>query len=199
MKLFTLCVLIISISSCSFIESFQRENYRKKQERELANLDFGEEIELYYGGKTVGTAVFEENVIEYSEFDYDIEYTVREEIHFKDQRFRFVFVLGAAVSEIRVLRYANNSDTLFRPNDSYAVVNNAGGVYHKYFGPDGKEVIAERQITDPQIVTQTQALFTYCNEYLGSYFMMIEDKRARALRRNRIQSLGYELLQFERI
>lgn len=198
-SILSLILIAVIFVQCTFLETFQRERYREQEARELAKKHYGEEIELYYGGHTVGLAFVEQRKVVYAEDDYEIQYTIREEITYKHKRFRFVFVLSNVITEIQMLRYANNSDSLFRPVDSYAVVNSPGGVYHKYFGLDGETILSEKDITEPHIVEQIRELFRFCDEYLGSYFMMMEDKKARALRRNRIQSLGYELLQFDRI
>lgn len=163
------------------------------------SVHYGDSLELYYGATTVGQAVIKQRVVDYGMGDNAIGYTLIEEITYRRNRYRFEFTGVGEITDIKVLRYQRDSDSLFYPNDSYSIINNDGGVVHRFFDTDGETVVRERQIKSPRYIANTNELFQYCNSYLSSYFMMWDDKKARYLRENRIQSLGYELLKFERI
>jgi|GEM_PF-6008488 hypothetical protein len=163
------------------------------------SINYGDSLELYYGTTTVGKALIDQRVVDYGMGDNAIGYTLIEELTYRGNRYRFEFTGVGEITSIKVLRYQRRSDSLFYPNDSYEIINNQGGVVHRFFDTDGKTVVRERQIKSPRFIANTNELFQYCNSYISSYFMMLEDKKARYLRHNRIQSLGYELLKFERI
>jgi hypothetical protein len=186
-------VLIALFSvSCSFFSTI------KSQKKETAPVKYGNRFEVYYGAQTVGWCDYVVRKVEYSATDADLEESFVEEISFRKLRYKFKFIMFGELTELHLLRY-NSNGTQFRANDSFAIILNGEGLSYRFFSDDGEKVIREVPIRDDDKVAAAKELFTFCNRYLNSYLLFINDKKSRDLRNNRIQSLGFELLQYDRI
>lgn len=170
----------------------------KSQKKETTPVKYGNRFEVYYGAQTVGWCDYIVRKVEYSSTDADLEESFVEEITFRGLRYKFKFIMFGELAELHILRY-NSNGTQFRANDSFAIVLNGDGLSYRFFSDDGAEVIREMPIKDENKIAAARELFSFCNNYLNSYQRLIRDTKNRDLRQNRIQSLGFELLQFERI
>jgi len=186
---FGLIVLFSLFTSCQS---------RKIGTQKIEKPKYGNRFEVYYGAQTVGWCDYVVRKVEYSATDADLEESFVEEITFRGLRYKFKFVMYGELAELHVLRY-NSNGTQFRANDSFAIVLNGDGLTYRFFSNDGTEVIREMPVKEDQKIAAARELFSFCNNYLNSYRSIIRDTRNRDLRQNRIQSLGFELLQFERI
>ncbi|TNE68195.1 hypothetical protein EP331_16015 [bacterium] len=194
-RIIALVLTVLVLSSCSFFTKVKSE--RLGTDKPVIP-NYGKRFEVYYGAQTVGWCDYIHRAVEYSDYDVDIEERFEEEITFRGMRYKFKFVLYGKMAELHVLRY-DSQGLKFRPNDSYAIIKNTGGVYYRFFGEDGVTAIRDYEIRDPDKVANTAELFRYCDSYLGTYFGIFNDRKSREMRNNRVQSLGYELLQFERL
>lgn len=195
MRIFTLLFVVFSSLSCTFFNKVKSERLGTDQP---VIPSYGNRFEVYYGAQTVGWCDYILRNVEYSDYDVETEERFEEEINFRGMRYKFKFVLYGQLAELHVLRY-DSQGIKFRPVDSFAIIRNSGGVYYRYFGDDGETVIREVEIRDPVKVANTAELFNYCDLYLGTYLGMFSNRKSREMRKNRVQSLGYELLQFDRL
>jgi len=189
-----LCIVFVALLFVS-CNSFSNV---KSQKKEATPVNYGNRFEVYYGAQTVGWCDYIVRKVEYSASDADLEESFVEEITFRGLRYKFKFILFGELAELHILRY-NSNGSQFRANDSFAIVLNGDGLSYRFFSDDGAEVIREMPIKDENKIAAARELFSFCNNYLNSYQRLIRDTKNRDLRQNRIQSLGFELLQFERI
>lgn len=159
---------------------------------------YGSRFDVYYGAQTVGWCDYVTSKVEYSDTDADIVETFIEEITFRKLRYKFKFVFIGELTELHVLRY-NSDGSLFRANDSFALIKNGDGLSYRFFSDDGEQIIREMPVKDDSNISNAESLFAYCTRYLNSYILFVNDKTSRDLRGNRIQSLGFDLLQFDRL
>lgn len=185
----------MSSSSCTFFEKIKEERLGTNKE---VIPNYGNRFEVYFGTTTVGWCDYIYRSIDYSDYDSELEERFEEEIVYRNMRYKFIYILYNRLVEIQVLRY-DKDGVKFKPIDSYAISNNVHGVFYKYFGEDGVTVVKETQIMDPSKIANTQELYNFCNNYLTTYQNMIRDRKGRDVRKNRVQSLSYDLLKFERM
>lgn len=194
-QLISILFALSLLTSCNFFNKLKSERLGTDK---AVIPNYGKRFEVYYGAQTVGWCDYIHRTVEYSDYDVDIEEQFVEEITFRGMRYKFKFVLYVTMAELHVLRY-DSQGLKFRPNDSYAIIRNSAGVHFRFFGDDGETVIREYEVRDPDKVANTAELFRYCDSYLGTYFGIFNDRKSREMRNNRVQSLGYELLQFDRL
>lgn len=178
------------LGSCSSYNPFRSDS----------GIEEGEWFPVYFGGDQVGEAQFDKEIIEFTQQDRVYRTTVTEKIDFKGDQYQFEFTLIDEVTRITILRYDPQRE-LYYLSDSYSMVFDGENLKHIYYENDGETVREERVISSPNKVNYARDLFRRVQEFLmGYYGGKIQDKAPGYYHEyDRYQSLGYELLNYDRL
>lgn len=170
----------------------------KTQDKKSAHIPTDTWYPLYFSGKDVGRGKYLAEVVSFGKKDNVYTVTVIEDIHFRGDHYKFEFVLADNLRSIKILRYGKD-DEYFLHSDSFKIMMDVNVLVHIYYENDGETVRTRREIHDKQKYAYTQELFQFAEEFIismyGSYVFTGKHYR----RYEKIRSLGYELLKYDRI
>ena len=160
----------------------------------------GEWHPIHFGADRVGESKYSRELIDFGGGDRIYRTTVTEKIQYGDDYYQFEFTLIDEVTKITILRYDPKRD-LYYLSDSYTIIFDGGSLKHLYYENDGETVRSERVISDPTKVNYAKDLFRKVQKFVLGYYAgyIYEKPEDRFAHYDRIQSLGYELLKYDRL
>ena len=190
------CCISVALVSCSSLFDVGNPPSKKQSGVESAVPEFDGTLDVYYNGNIVGKATIKSEYIDYGPGDSDLRDTITEEIEYRGSKFRFIFLVETELVQIKVLKFRKNGT--INTGDSYGIVLDPETVKHLYYEDDGTTIRSERSIVDRTIRANTRELFQDVMNYLHANYDMKNYGQIRPKRR-RILSLGYDLLNHDRI
>lgn len=153
---------------------------------------------LWWGGEKVGFGMFEVDIMRLSANDVVPITTITEEITYRGDRYIFEFVLVDKLSKMTIKRY-DQEEQKFLAGDSYTMTLEDNILTHLYYDNNGQKITNERQIMDYQKVQYTEQLFKEVAEDLNQLYgyYIYEGTTHRTFKRMR--SIGYDLLNYDKI
>jgi len=153
---------------------------------------------LYWSGKQVGRASFDINVLQLSADSYIPFTTVTEDINYLGANYIFEFVLGDDLSRLTVMRYNPEKD-VYISGDSYTLTFEDNTLHRQYYEEDGKNIRYQQNVLDKRRIAYTKELFKTVAEKLRAYYGYYIYSNGPYREHEKIQSIGYELLKFQKI
>jgi hypothetical protein len=184
---------MVVLLAASLQVSAQSNGKKKKTQKEPPR------FEVLFNGQAVGTAVFEEKVLQFSADDAELRQVVEEDIVYSGSRYLFQYVRqGGEVNGFSIRKFARRTGE-FISGDSYALRIDIDGVHRSFYKEDGKTITREWTVSEPDMTANAKELMRYIDNFWGVYYRPFYSGLWAKRKQKDLPSLGYDLLNSERI
>jgi hypothetical protein len=192
MKLHLLVVMTVFLCS-SVTQNVVAQPSGKKKEKDPFR------YEVIFNGQVVGTATFTEKVLQFASDDKELRQVVEEEVIFSGSRYIFQYVRqGGEVNGFSIRKFARRTGE-FISGDSYALRIDTDGVHRSFYKEDGVTIMREWTVSEPTMTANARDLMRYIDNFWGVYYRPIFAGTWFKRKQKELPSLGYDLLNAERI
>ena len=158
----------------------------------------GEWYPVYWGGKQVGEAKFELEILEFNTGEQLPILTITEDIIYRGGNYIFTIVLAETVTQLTVKRYDRKKD-IYIPGDSYRIEVGNNTLSRIRYGEDGEQIVETRDITDQKKLDYTEDLFESLGYRMRPYYGIYMYPGRGYEEIEEMISFGYDLLNYRKI
>jgi hypothetical protein len=189
MKTFLMLLVVFALVNTGFSQKKSGDKEKKQPNQ----------FDVIFNGQVVGKATFTEKVMEFSSDDKELRQVVEEEVIYSGTRYLFQYVRQAdEVNGFSIRKFARRTGE-FMLGDSYALRLDTDGVHRSFYKDDGQTVLREWTVSEPEMTANARELMKFIDNFWGQYYRPLLAGSWFKRKQKEMPSLGYELLNSERI